>query len=57
MELADADIKEGSDFNTKSDKVIPVSGEVEPIPTYAEDLYILSNNCFQPDLTVFNIDQ
>jgi hypothetical protein len=38
LELADADIKEGSDFNTKSDKVIPVSGEVEPIPTYAEDL-------------------
>lgn len=38
LELADANIKEDSDFNAKSDKVIPVSGEVEPILTYAEDL-------------------
>lgn len=38
LELADADIKEDTDFNTASDKVVHVSGRVEPIPTSAEYL-------------------
>lgn len=38
LKLADADIKEDTDFNTASDKVVHVSGRVEPIPTSAEYL-------------------
>lgn len=36
LELADADIKEDTDFNTASDKVVHVSGIVGPISTSAE---------------------